>query len=102
MELQDVVTELKKHNKDKIIKNGFHEPHSYRGIYEDVSFEPTENIPIKEMLACAEEAMDATYGGWKGGEWNMHPDTTVHLANEGCTEDTEFTMELLIKILSNA
>jgi len=68
-----------------IIKLGFENPHSYRGYYDHLSFEPTRNVTIKKLLKYANSACGRTYTAWKGGEYCMTGSTITHLANEGGT-----------------
>lgn len=85
MELLELIKELEKHDPKRIILNGFHNPHSYRGFYECLAFEPKTTAVVGEMLKCAKEALGATYVGYKGGEFKMGPYTDVYLANWGET-----------------
>lgn len=64
------------------VKVGFHEPHSYRGYYEQLAFELATDVTIAEMLAAAESALGATYQGWKGGDYTMTDYTDVWLVAE--------------------
>lgn len=69
---------------NRIPRLGFRNPHSYRGVYVDLAFEPAEDVTLGEMLAAARGAVGATYTGWKGGEFTMTRETDVHLAEIGC------------------
>jgi hypothetical protein len=62
---------------------GFHGPHSYRGYYDELAFQPLENTTAGAMLAAAESALGATYQGYKGGDFTMSEWTDVWLANWG-------------------
>jgi hypothetical protein len=72
----------------KVLPLGFSNPHSYRGYYDDVAFEPTKNVTINSMLAAARSAVGVTFSGWKGGEYRMNEWTTAWLAVEGSTGET--------------
>lgn len=74
---------------------GFHNPHSYRGMYECLAFEPTENISALEMLATAESCVDKTFEGYKGGDFKMTEGTDVYLAYEGHGWSTPLSILLL-------
>ena len=87
MTLGDLIATLEKADPDKIVPVGFSNPHSYRGIYTDVAFEPTPNVTIGSMLAAARSAVGATFEGWKGGDFTMNEYTDCWLAREGCTGD---------------
>lgn len=60
-------------------------PHSYRGYYEDLSFEESESrITANQFLAMAKKAVGHTYTGWKGGDFTMGVNTPLWRATEGC------------------
>jgi len=72
---------------DMVLSKGFHRPHSYRGYYNELAFEPAENITIGEVLASAKNALGNTYTGYKGGEFTMSRHTDVYLAHWGSCGD---------------
>jgi len=81
--LQELIARLEKLPKDQAVRYGFARPHSYRGYYNQLAFEPEENTTVGAMLDAANSANGETYEGWKGGEYYMHGDTAVWLANRG-------------------
>ena len=83
MTLGELIEYLKKEDSDKVVPLGFHFPHSYRGYYDRLAFEPVKDTTVGKMLACAEEAMGKTYQGYKGGCYEMGEYTDVWLANWG-------------------
>ena len=101
MYLKELIEELKKHDPKKRIRNGFRHPHSYRGYYDQLAFEPAENVTVGEMLACAEAAMGATYEGYKGGDYKMGEWTEVNLASYG-SEGDQIGRRLLAYMLADA
>ena len=46
MKLGELIEYLEKQDKDKVCPFGFYYPHSYRGYYEQLAFEPAYNITI--------------------------------------------------------
>jgi len=72
---------------DAVIPDGFARPHSYRGVYEELAFEPQANTVVRDMLAEARGALGQVFDGWKGGEYKMYEWTPVHLANRGDTSE---------------
>lgn len=74
---------LKDLPQDMVVRDGFHNPHSYRGYYEDLAFEPKENVTVAEMLASAESALGETFKGYKGGDFKMTASTDCWLAEYG-------------------
>lgn len=62
---------------------GFHNPHSYRGYYHCLGFEPLEETTVGEMLDCCKKANGEIFYGWKGGEYKMSLDTECYLSEIG-------------------
>lgn len=85
MVLRDLIDELKARPADRAVPVGFGNPHSYRGYYEDLAFEPVNETTVGAMLAAAEGAMGQTYQGYKGGYYTMRECTDCWLAEEGST-----------------
>ncbi len=78
-----LIKELKKIDADQIIEFGFYHPHSYRGYYDELAFEPKKNVTAGSMLACAESAVGKVYSGYKGGDYTMTELTDCWIANYG-------------------
>jgi hypothetical protein len=83
MTLGELIAFLKKRPKDQKVLFGFDHPHSYRGTYADLAFEPTRNTTVGAMLDAAKGALGKTYSGWKGGEYEMGEWVGCHLADHG-------------------
>lgn len=83
MNLGRLIEELEKMPQEGIVSHGFHNPHSYRGYYAELAFEPKENAKVSEMLSCAKEAMGSTYTGWKGGNYEMGEYSDCYITEEG-------------------
>ena len=62
-------------------------PHSYRGYYNQLSFEPDREASqtVEETLKLCESLVGNVYIGWKGGEYEMGLDTELNYALEGQT-----------------
>lgn len=80
MMLYQVIEFLEQCDPTQLAPIGFANPHSYRGYYGRLAFEPTRNVTVAEMLASARKAIGATYRGYKGGEYTMGKYTEVYLA----------------------
>lgn len=63
------------------------EAHSYRGYYDQLSFEPTEGITAAQALKEAEQANGRTFTGYKGGDYVMGLDTMCWASPWGLAED---------------
>jgi len=81
--LGELIDTLSRCNPATHVLLGFGNPHSYRGCYEELAFEPVEDTTVGAMLACATEALGSTYQGYKGGYFTMTAYTSVWLAQEG-------------------
>lgn len=62
---------------------GFGKPHSYRGYYDELAFEPVTNTTVGAMLEAAKSALNQTFQGYKGGDYVMDEWTPVWLAQYG-------------------
>lgn len=58
-------------------------PHSYRGYYSDLSFEPTAPVAAKHLLEECKDSMGERFHGWKGGDYYMHAGVPVWVAGRG-------------------
>ena len=83
MTLRELIDFLTDKDADIVAKIGFANPHSYRGYYDELAFEPAENVTVGKMLESAKKALGTTYCGWKGGDFKMEEYTDVWLAVEG-------------------
>jgi len=83
MTLRELIKCLEAAEPDKVVPYGFDEPHSYRGYYDELAFEPTRDISVGEMLAAAKSAIGKTFKGYKGGDYVMKEYTDVWIARWG-------------------
>ena len=88
MLLKELIEILEDEDPKKILKLGFSSPHSYRGYYEELAFEPEENISVGEMLEIAKKCIGEKFYGYKGGEFIMDEYSDVWLAEWGYTGET--------------
>lgn len=84
MKLSELIEKLEKYQQDKVVSMGFTNPHSYRGNYEQLAFEPKENVSVGEMLRCSKDSLNKTFQGYKGGYFKMDENTLVNIAEYGC------------------
>jgi len=98
--LDELIEMLEAEDPNRIVPLGFRNPHSYRGCYGDVAFEPTTAVPIGEMLTAARSAVGSSYGGWKGGSYTMTAYTCCWLAMEGDASDENIGPTLLRLMLT--
>lgn len=81
--LGQLIEILERHPREQRVVMGFGSAHSYRGIYEDLAFEPTADTTVGEMLDHAKSALGCTFQGYKGGEYLMTEYTECWIANHG-------------------
>ena len=88
MVLKEVIEALENEDAALVVPKGFNSPHSYRGDYSELAFEPAENVTVGKMLQCAREALGTTYKGYKGGDFKMDEWTSCNIAEYGhCGEE---------------
>lgn len=85
MTLGELIEFLAKRDHAHVPPVGFEHPHSYRGIYSELAFEPARGISIGDMLASAKSALGKTFTGYKGGSFTMGEHSDCYLANYGCS-----------------
>jgi hypothetical protein len=100
LSLGGIIAALEAENPDRVLPFGFDNPHSYRGYYEQLAFEPATDIRIGDMLAAARFALGTTFQGWKGGDYTMPADTDCWIANRGDTSDNKIGPLLLRMLLA--
>jgi hypothetical protein len=88
MDLGELIAALEAAAPDTIVPVGFGKPHSYRGSYEDLAFEPVANVRVADMLAAARSALGETFEGYKGGDNTMNAYSDVWLAYYGHTGES--------------
>jgi|SRR5690606_15601511 len=101
MTLGELIKALGAEDPAKVVRRGFTHPHSYRGYYHDLAFEPAYDVSVGEMLADAYSALGETYEGWKGGDFTMGRDTECWLSWEGTCSDDAITTESLAEMLAD-
>lgn len=87
MTLGDLIQWLEAQDADLIVKDGFGSPHSDRGSYDELAFDPMPESRIGDMLDHAKSADGATFTGWKGGDFTMGLHTSVYIGSHGTCGD---------------
>ena len=85
MYLREVIEFLEQRDPETKVPVGFGNPHSYRGSYDQLAFEPVALTTVGRMLGIAKQALGSTYEGYKGGEYAMSEWTPCNLARWGET-----------------
>lgn len=97
-DLIEILDEAQRKTPDRILEVGFGDPHSWRGSYHNLAFEPKENVSIDEMLSDAKSSLNNTFTGYKGGEYKMAEFTDVHLDYYGECHDVPLSRWVLIEL----
>lgn len=87
MKLKNLIEILEKFPADMRVAQGFGNPHSWRGVYAELAFEPVDDTTVGEMLSEARSAVGQIYTGWKGGEFLMTLETSVNIDYVGSWSD---------------
>lgn len=101
MTLDELITALEAADQERVVPYGFAHPHSFRGYYHELAFEPARDVKVGRMLADARSALGATYEGWKGGFYTMDGSSTVWIAREGESVDDPLTSLTLAAMLAD-
>lgn len=78
---------------------GLGAPHSWRGAYEELAFEPIANMPLQDMINQAKGALGKKFTGYKGGEFLMTSQTPIHIDYYGQWSDGGLLWGLLLQLL---
>lgn len=99
MTLKQLIKLLEMYDPTTRVRHGFSHPHSYRGFYEQLAFEPDEHVTVGSMLADAKSALGTVFEGYKGGQFCMDQDTNVWLASYGSSGEamTESVVRYMIE-----
>lgn len=81
--LGDLIEFLETMDPEMTVKDGFGSPHSDRGSYDELAFDPAPEARIGDMLANAKSANGGTFEGWKGGDFTMCRETPVYIGEYG-------------------
>lgn len=98
MNLGQLIDALEASPQDHIMESGLVKPHSYRGYYDQLAFEPGDPMTVAEQLAIVKSADGACYSGYKGGKYTMNRSTAVWRAWYGDTGE-EITPYLLNRVI---
>lgn len=100
IELGGIIARLEREDPATVLPIGFANPHSYRGDYADLAFEPVRDISVDEVLAAARSALGATFEGYKGGEFTMAEHTDCWISMHGESGDNKIGPLLLDLMLA--
>jgi len=96
--LEELIKWLENEDPNTVLKVGFAKPHSYRGYYDQLAFEPTHAQKVSEALEVVKPCLDKVFEGYKGGDFKMYGFTDCWLAEYGSSGGQQIghlLMELL-------
>ena len=95
-ELSIELKRIRESNPGLALKQGFADPHSFRGYYNELAFEIQKDQHIDQAIEVAESAVGKVFTGWKGGDFPMDEETDVWWAQEGTSWNaTKITFDVL-------
>ncbi len=99
MTLGELIAALEAADPRLVLPEGFSNPHSWRGDYSELAFEPAAYVTVDSMLDAARSALGTTYGGYKGGDYEMTADTDCWIAAWGSSVDSETIGPRLLRLM---
>lgn len=99
MDLGSLISALESKPRDQFVRCGFGNPHSYRGSYDELAFEPVIDTTVGAMLDCARSALGKTFEGYKGGSYQMNDYTDCHLSFYGTSANSEALGPVLLALM---
>lgn len=97
--LGDYITYLSQLDPSTKVPLGLGNPHSWRGSYDEIAFEPVANTTVAKMLDEATSACGRCFAGWKGGEYLMTADTPINIEYEGVWSDKGLELKMLLDLM---
>lgn len=85
MNLNEIIEALEKAldaDGNRLVRHGFNgsSPHSFRGFYHDLAFDPASDVQLADMLAGLYAARGQAFEGYKGGQYLMNGGVDVYIA----------------------
>lgn len=99
MTLGELIERLEALPPETVMRPGIGKPHSWRGAYEELSFEPVEETTVGKLLEEAKGCIGRTFEGYKGGEFTMREFTTVNIDERGHWSNGSAIWELALSAM---
>lgn len=100
MILKDLLEWLEQQDKSAVVTDGFGEPHTDRGYYTDLAFDPVKKTTFGEMLFHAKRANGERFEGYKGGDFLMHDYTKCKIGEWGISGEEITSAHLKLWLLT--
>lgn len=101
MILRELIRFLEEADPDLVLPEGFRDPHSYRGYYDQLAFQPARHVSVSEMLADARSAVGTVYRGYKGGDYVMTEHSIVNISPYGQSAEGDAISPRLLRLMLN-
>jgi hypothetical protein len=86
LDIKTLISLVKLLPKDTLVVPKLSRPDSYRGYYEDLAFEYSNDFQTAaELLELLESCIGKTYTGYKGGDYTCHENTLCWFGFYGTT-----------------
>lgn len=83
MNIQTLIDILRTLPVDGKVTNASSRVGSYRGYYEQLAIEPGNGTTVNDLMFALDDAVGSVVEGYKGGEYLIHPETTVWFSEYG-------------------
>lgn len=82
--LGSLIEKLRAEGEDAFVAPALGSPHSYRGYYSELCLEIVgSSMPAAQLAEMLEQCLDATFEGYKGGDFTMNQYTDVWIGEYG-------------------
>ena len=95
MTLGEMIEYLESQPQDKKLERGLGNPHSWRGSYDELAFEPVDRTTVGKMLVVAKGCVGTVFPGYKGGDYEMDRNTLVNIEYFGSYTDGGTARQML-------
>ncbi len=99
MTLGQYINALEKADPIQEISCGLGNPHSWRGNYSEIAFEPIGKTTVRSMLSEAKECVGKTFEGYKGGRYTATLETSIQIDRYGEWTDGTLMWTLFLELL---
>ena len=99
MTLGELIERLEALPPETVMRPGIGSPHSWRGSYDQLSFEPVEETTVGRLLDEAKACIGKRFSGYKGGEYLMREATTINIDEYGSWSDGSAIWDLALRAM---
>lgn len=100
--LGEIIEAFAKIPRDRILPIGLHKPHSFRGDYADLAFEPAYDVSAGDVLDTLQSCIGQAFEGYKGGHYTMDENSWCFISEYGTSAGDRIGPILLHFLTSQA